>query len=388
MKNALIISALLCSVFYFGQENIYHDHNGKPLSGTINTETLSTTYKNGKMQERIQKDEYTGSNLIIEKFDHEGPISIEYLNLKIKNKPQKSYVGLYQQGKKYDGYFLGEVFIDNYKTLEFYEKGVLKFTYSFDYLKRDQDIDGVEYDIESEMRDGKVYHGLEYQLLNQNTFLRTHYKDGAVSAFDLDIFAMHYFNRISVFEEKGKLTVKELEREESLLITKENQTLKLEKLDASKNVVGKALLESKDLRNTQIIYYVNNNQLHTFHINNPHLYGEYPNFLNIFINLFYSFKGNNNRELLKYMFSQFKSSLIDFNSEMDQGYPFKEKDAIISLTYDNQGKPYNGCQINEIENGYTFEVYKQGIKKRTGNVKNIVELKTLGEELLSQWESN
>lgn len=388
MKNALIISALLCSVFYFGQENIYHDHNGKPLSGTINTETLSTTYKNGKMQERIQKDEYTGSNLIIEKFDHEGPISIEYLNLKIKNKPQKSYVGLYQQGKKHDGYFLGEVFIDNYKTLEFYEKGVLKFTYSFDYLKRDQDIDGVEYDIESEMRDGKVYRGLEYQLLNQNTFLRTHYKDGAVSAFDLDIFAMHYFNRISVFEEKGKLTVKELEREESLLITKENQTLKLEKLDASKNVVGKALLESKDLRNTQIIYYVNNNQLHTFHINNPHLYGEYPNFLNIFINLFYSFKGNNNRELLKYMFSQFKNSLIDFNSEMDQGYPFKEKDAIISLVYDNQGKPYNGCQINEIENGYTFEVYKQGIKKRTGNVKNIVELKTLGEELLSQWESN
>ena len=376
-----------CSIFFagilFAQDNLKMDKSGKPLTGTIVADGTSTIFKNGKIMEKIFKDDYSDRQLVIEKYENDVLISVEYFDFSIESKPQKSYKGIYNSGKKYQGYFRGEAIIDEFKIIDYYENGELKFQYFFDYLKQGDNLGSFNYDIKIEYKDGKILNGYSYQLLGSAGVLRTEYRGGRAVSFDWDVFAMHYFNRITVSQNNDQLLIKQLENQDTFKVVERNNKLLIEKLDSNKTSIGTSWIGSAtNLENAVIVYYINGNELKSLKIGNPNLYSDSDIISNILLNLIYAYDGNKVEGLLKFLIDKFQNDFNSFSSNSGQGFPFADEDIVSNLRYDSKGSPLIGIKLNKVTNGFDYEVYEEGIKKQSGLVKSVGDIKIKIAELM------
>lgn len=190
----------------------------QPYHGTLIENEKTSIYKDGKItEETFFQDHYNKDRIQKQKFYENGILAkIKDFSYTISEKPQEFYEGVLKNGKPFSGYFETE---DNreFKQVDYFENGILKFQYSNDYLKNMDNYAHQVYNIKSNYKDGKIYDGIEY-MLNDKQFISRYWKSGILQSFDWDLFGMHYFNRIH-FELKGNaIEISNLQKEQTATV--------------------------------------------------------------------------------------------------------------------------------------------------------------------------
>ncbi len=128
-------------------------------------------------------------------------------SFKIKENPLDSYQGKYKNGKPYEGYFKkGD---REFYTVDFYEKGIPVYQYSMDILEQ-MEQEEFTLDIKSTYKEGTIYNGSEVIFI-KNGILTKQLKNGILESFTQDIFAVHYYNRLTFKKEKDTIIVTNLQ---------------------------------------------------------------------------------------------------------------------------------------------------------------------------------
>ncbi|MCH5599191.1 toxin-antitoxin system YwqK family antitoxin [Niabella ginsengisoli] len=177
-------------------ESVYK--NDEIFSGKIWEGEDELTYVDGQLMERIVLgSDYDRGISIIEKFENGEISSVEYFNFTIKEKPQESYKGKYKNGNPFHGYFANQIIVDKIYLIDYFENGKIKYQYSFDILEQLEGYRHYIYNHKAEFENGKVLNGAEFIPPTKNGFLKINYKNGVADALEINLFAMHYFNRIN-----------------------------------------------------------------------------------------------------------------------------------------------------------------------------------------------
>ncbi|MCW3167633.1 hypothetical protein OMO38_03745 [Chryseobacterium sp. 09-1422] len=205
--------------------------NDEPYSGTLIESEKTSVFKNGKITEETYfKDTYNKDNIRKQKLYENGIlVKVKDFSFDISERPQSSYEGVFKNGKPFSGYFETD---DNreFKQVNYYENGILKFQYSNDYLKNMDNYRHQNYNIKSTYKEGKITDGVEYKL-NEKQFTTKYWKSGVLQAFDWDLFAMHYFNRLHFEMKNNTIEISDMQANRKAEI----------KIDPSKNTFNKQL---------------------------------------------------------------------------------------------------------------------------------------------------
>lgn len=205
--------------------------NDEPYSGTLVGSDQTSIFKNGKItEETFFQDSYNKDNIQKQKIYENGILArIKDYSFTISEKPQEFYEGVFKNGKPFSGYFETE---DNreFKQVNYFENGIPKFQYSNDYLKNMDNYAHQHYNIKSTYKDGKITDGIEY-MLNEKQFTTKYLKNGVLQAFDWDLFAVHYFNRLHFELKSNSIGVSDMQAKRKAEI----------KIDQSKNTFNKQL---------------------------------------------------------------------------------------------------------------------------------------------------
>ncbi|WP_299314905.1 hypothetical protein [uncultured Aquimarina sp.] len=148
---------------------------------------------------------------------------IEYDSFVIIEKPQKTYKGIYKEGKPYQGYFSKGN--REFPRVDYYENGEAKFQYSLDiyqmtlgventekegFQEKDGEVMNEEYyeaytkdlykpklNIKSVYENDQIINGYEYEEESSTMFSKKieNYK---ITELHIDLFAMHYYQRTSM----------------------------------------------------------------------------------------------------------------------------------------------------------------------------------------------
>ncbi|MDY8137752.1 hypothetical protein U0D62_19180 [Aquimarina sp. 2201CG5-10] len=127
--------------------------------------------------------------------------------------PKSFYQGIYVKEKPYNGYFKKddvELF-----TVDYYEEGIKKYNYSTDVLQQmyNDDSEGdyrLKLGVKSIYKDGEIYDGVKHHYIKDG-ILAEYYEEGKIKGFHVDIFAIHYFNRISFEKRKNVIEMKSMQ---------------------------------------------------------------------------------------------------------------------------------------------------------------------------------
>ncbi|MBD8082928.1 toxin-antitoxin system YwqK family antitoxin [Chryseobacterium caseinilyticum] len=205
--------------------------NNEPYNGNLVESEKTSVFKNGKITEETYfKDTYNKDNIRKQKLYENGIlVKVKDFSFDISENPQELYEGVFKNSKPFSGYFETE---DNceFKQVNYYENGILKFQYSNDYLKNMDNLRHQSYDIKSTYKDGKIYDGVEY-VLNEKQFTSKYWKNGVLQAFDWDLFAVHYFNRLHFELKNNTIEISDMQANRKAEI----------KIDPSKNTFTKQL---------------------------------------------------------------------------------------------------------------------------------------------------
>jgi antitoxin component YwqK of YwqJK toxin-antitoxin module len=203
----------------------------QPYHGTLIENEKTSVYKDGKItEETFFQDHYNKDRIQKQKFYENGILAkIKDFSYTISEKPQEFYEGVLKNGNPFSGYFETE-YNREFKQVDYFENGILKFQYSNDYLKNMDNYAHQVYNIKSTYKDGKIFDGVEYNL-GEKQFISRYWKNGVLQSFDWDLFAVNYFNRLH-FELKNN----------TIEITDMQANRKAEiKIDQSKNDFNKQL---------------------------------------------------------------------------------------------------------------------------------------------------
>ncbi len=371
MKKITLLFVLFSSIFSYSQDTIFINHRGDTISG----KDLSKLEKKRTTKKIVQNNQLK---------------SVIYSNFLIKEKPQASYTGIFQNGKPYDGYFINKIILNEIPLVDFYEKGELKYQYSFDFLKQLDNYQFYEYDQKSVYKNGKIVDGFEFFDSEEGFLIRIGYKNEKANYLEMNLFAMHAFNRLS-FDYNGKeIVVKDFEKQTSIKLTEKNNGIFAEVFDENgKLIVNNQQKEvQKSSPNSTTIFKIENNQLKEENISpeslNPLIEKVYKE-INPLIVLIYSAVACNRTMKIDDLFNQFaeifKSNNIQklFSQESFIEGPNK---VLSSLSYNKNGNPDWGIKISETEKKYLVEFYKEGKVTFTKKVNSIDEVQETINSLL------
>lgn len=153
---------------------------------------------------------------------------IEYDSFVIVDNPQEKYKGIYKEGMPYEGYFpKGD---PEFPRVDYYEKGKLKFQYSLDIYQMALNEESEEIETTAEMTDEayntylknrykpklnikSTYHneqivdGYSYEEIKSGLLTRKIENANTIALF-VDVFAMHFYQRINIILEGERIHIK------------------------------------------------------------------------------------------------------------------------------------------------------------------------------------
>ena len=363
--------------------------NGKPFAGTILEDGQKKTYADGFLTKVEQFANYSDNLIFIEKYEKGQIESKEYFNFTIKEKPQKGYKGTFKNEKPFEGYFINVTILNEIQLVDYYEKGELKYQYSFDFMNQLDNYDFYEYNIKTTFKNGKIIDGIEYSQNDRNSLIVTGYKDGKPNVLDINIFAMHYFNRISFSLNNNTLTIKDFEKNTSIKIEQNTKQLLVSIYDKNGELIANN--QQKEIKeaapNSITFYFLENNKLkkEIKHMSEFEvLYDRLDNGVNPLFGLIYNAISIQPNSSVQAIFDQFLKS---FKSEGLKGledlenlsYSFSDNYTLISsLRYDENGKPEIGTKITENGSEYLVELY---IDKKIKTQKKVASVSELSETI-------
>ncbi|MGE6352600.1 toxin-antitoxin system YwqK family antitoxin [Flavobacterium sp. NPDC079362] len=197
--------------------------NGLPYNGKLVEGETATVYKQGAITDEIfyrNKYERTDENDILKSksFTNGKLTKIVNSSFTIADKVQDSYEGIYKNEQPYSGYFSTEQREFNY--VDYYENGIKKYQYSNNYLENLEKYQHPYYDIKSTYKEGKIIDGVEYIKLDRQ-FISKYWKNGVLQSYDVDLFAMHYFNRFHFELKNNSIEITEFKKKQKGRITRE-----------------------------------------------------------------------------------------------------------------------------------------------------------------------
>ncbi len=133
----------------------------------------------------------------------------------IKQKPQKEYIGIFKNSIPYEGFF--KIGRKEPFWVDYYEKGVKKYQYSQDYLKNlDKNYETHKLDIQSTYENGEIVDGESYKNIRKGFSTQKRAK-GKLESFMVDLFEVHYFNRITFKKSNNTILITNLEDKNALV---------------------------------------------------------------------------------------------------------------------------------------------------------------------------
>ena len=342
--------------------------NGKPFSGTILENDIKTIYKNGNIIQKEELNSGLNQNKFVETFENNKLKTKTYFNFSIKEKLQSSYTGTYKDEKPYDGYFINKIILNEIPLVDFYEKGQIKYQYSVDFLKEMDQYPFYEYDQKSVYTNGKIIDGFDFLESDEGILCRIKYKNGKANYLELNLFAMHAFNRLTFDYKDNQIVIKDFEKQNSIKFTEKNTGIFAEVFDENGKLIVNNLQKEvpKGSPNSITIYKEENNQLKEENISsasvNP-LYEKVYVEINPIIAIIYTSIAYNRTIKLDELFNQFteifKSNNIQklYGQESFIGGPNK---TLSSLRFNSKGKPEWGVKITQINNEFLTEFYEDG----------------------------
>lgn len=362
--------------------------NDQPYEGSFVESKNSTIYKKGFVVEKIyytseydKKDENNVLKTIY--FENGKKVKIVNKSFLITSDKKKSYTGIYKNEIPFSGYFAADS--REFTHVDYYENGIIKYQYSNNYLENLEKYQYPNYDIKSTYKDGKIVDGPEYIRLDHQ-FISKYWKNGVLTSYDIDLFAMHYFNRFH-FELKNKaieVTIFNSQKKAEIVIEKQDGK------NSSKLIVGKKTLLSKssfEIENTlpnvtgNILYYQSDNGIQARSIDsgkrdeNNFDEEDHSQEFEIVTNLFIS--NINDNETVE---ENFNKIVEEFSTEKRlETLLRREETGILAGLWFKKEKPYRGILIlKSANNTYDLKSYFDG--KVLGE-KNNVEQKNIKKEI-------
>lgn len=343
--------------------------NDQPFEGTLIDGNTVSQFKNGnKIQETTYNQEFNQksddqiSNQKI--FENGILVKIRNSTFQITEKPQSIYEGIYKNEKPFSGYFETEDDRE-FKQVDYYENGEKKFQYSNDYLKNMDNYRFQTYDIKSTYKDGKIVDGVNYQLRDRQ-YISGYYKNGMLQSFNWDLFAVHYFNRIS-FKLKGN-TIEMTELQEgkkgSIVIETSKDRLTKKLLMEGKLVDTKTYSGDKTKNASIILYTIEDEKLvsKTMETLDTQIdvSGESELMYKVYISI--NEKSGNIQEIFNHLAKNIGSE------EWMEGEVSRE--ILTGLRTDASGTPQEGILITENKDKtFSLQSYEKGkIEKQAQNI--------------------
>lgn len=240
--------------------------NDQPFEGTLIDGNTVSQFKNGKKtQETTYNQEFnekSDDQISNQKIFENGILTkVKNSTFRITEKPQNVYEGIFKNDKPFSGYFETEDDRE-FRQVDYYENGEKRFQYSNDYLENMDNYRFQEYNIKSTYKNGKIFDGVEY-VLRDKQFVSRYYKNGVLTGFNWDLFAMHYFNRIH-FELQGN-TIELNDMQEkvtaNIVINPDEKNFSKKLMIDGKVIDTKIYNESKTKSATVILYSIKNEKL-------------------------------------------------------------------------------------------------------------------------------
>lgn len=328
--------------------------NDEPYEGTLVESEKTSVFKNGKITEETYfEDSYNKDNIQKQKLYENGIlVKVKDFSFDISDKPQSSYEGIFKNGKPYSGYFETE---DNreFKQVNYFENGILKFQYSNDYLKNMDNYRHQSYDIKSTYKDGQIFDGVEYKL-NEKQFISRYWKSGVLQSFDWDLFAMHYFNRLHFELKNNTIEISDMQanRKAEIKIEQSKNTFNKQLSIDGKIVDGtrKNYLESK-YKESIIVYHEKEGKIISTTVNPMDESMEPSEGTELFYKVYMMVK---EISTIQENFNTLAEKISDdkFVEETDENH------IITGIQTDSEGKPKDGILITPTQNNtYTLQLY-------------------------------
>lgn len=328
--------------------------NDQPHNGALVQGGGTSIFKDGKItEETFFEDDYNKDRIRKQKLYENGILAkIKDYSFTVSEKPQQFYEGILKNGKPFSGYFETEVDRE-FKQVNYFENGVLKFQYSNDYLKNMDNYRHQLYDIKSTYKDGKIFDGVEYKL-NEKQFVSRYWKSGVLHSFDWDLFAMHYFNRIHFELKNNTIEISDMQANRKAEIKIENSKNTFNKqlfidgklIDSRK----KEYLESK-YKEGIILYYEENGKIISKMMDMLDESIEPGEGTELFYKVYMVVKESSNiQESFNVLSEKFVSD--KFLEETD------ESRIVTGVQTDSDGKPKDGILITPTQNNtYKLQLY-------------------------------
>ena len=349
MKKLCLFYLILITTYTFAQDTVYVQKDGDEI----------TVKGMSKFEKKfLTKKVYENKQLK----------SVIYSNFLIKEKPQSSYKGYYKNEQPHEGYFIQHIILNEIPLVDYYENGELKYQYSFDFLKQLDNYQFYEYDQKSIYNNGKILDGFEFLDNEEGFLLRIGYKNGNTNYLELNLFAMHAFNRFTFDYNGNEIIIKDFEKQTSIKIDEKSNGIFTEVFDKDgKLIVNNQQKEvQKGSPNSITIYKTENNQLKEENISsedmNP-LYDQVYKEINPIIAIIYSSVAYNRSIKIDELFEQFAKIFKSNNIQKlygQESFIDGPNKTLSSLRFDNNGKPEWGVKITETNKEFLVEFYEDG----------------------------
>lgn len=375
MKNITLLFVLFSSIFSYSQDTIFINYKGD----TISDKGLSKFKKKQTTKKIIQNNKLE---------------SVIYSNFLIKEKPQSSYKGYYKNEQPYEGYFINKIILNEIPLVDFHEKGELKYQYSFDFLKQLDNYRFYEYDQKSVYKNGKIIDGFSFLGNEEGYLIRIGYKNEKANYLEMNLFAMHAFNRFTFDYDGKEIWVKDFEKNTSIKLTEKNNGIFVEIFDKN----GKLIInnQQKEVQegspNSTTIYKIENNILKSENISseslNPLTEKIYKE-INPLIMLIYSAVAYNRTMKIDDLFNQFTKFFVSNDIQKlfaQESFIEGPNKTLSSLSYNQNGKPNWGIKITETNKVFLVEFYEDGKITFTKKVNSIDEVQETINSLFKKYE--
>ncbi|WP_413512477.1 hypothetical protein [Myroides odoratus] len=286
----------------------------------------------------------------------------------------------------FNGYEISEEkLLGEFNFVNFYKNGELVAKYAIDYLNTDGTFLPVEYTLKTTYQNGKIHEGYEYHELPQGRVIVDQYKNETRNAFYIDLFAMHYFNRLSFQLKDNSIIIHNMETNNELHIYKIENVLQADFYEDKKRIVTSKKNRQqidKIAPNASTIYYLGKDKTlkeFTFIASEQvDLEKIEDEFLRpIFWQFSFEFSGDMNQALeIARMtiegFGKFKKADLAYLFQ-STSIPYNEENFLALVHYDAQGKPEEGKVIQRLKTGeYEVMTYENGELKAKNEILDLI----------------
>lgn len=299
--------------------------------------------------------------------------------------PRPVYQLELKDNQPFNGYEISEEkLLGEFNFINFYKDGELVAKYAIDYLNLEETANPRAYTLKTTYKKGEIYQGNDYRELLRNALLVDQFTQGKRTAFYLDLFAIHYFNRLSFQLSADGLIIHNMETNNELHIYKKAGVLQADFYQDKKRTATstKSLQPLSEIApNASTIYYLGADkslQEFTFIRNEQVDLGAIEDeFLQMIFSQFsFEFEGD-----LSLLLETAHATLLDFE-KIEKGnlaslfqslvVPYKEENYLAAVYYNALGKPEDGKVIQRLKTGeYEVKTYENGELKAKNEIRDL-----------------